>query len=44
MTHGKCSQWFALLIHLNLSVPRLQVKQRKPLGTLQAVEGLLNVG
>ena len=42
--HSKCGQWFALLVHLDLPVSRLQVKQRDPLGLLQAVDGLIDVG
>ena len=41
---SKHGHWFALLIHLNLLVPRLQVKQGEPLGPLQAVEGLIDAG
>ena len=41
--HSKLGQQFGLFIHLNLPVPRLQVKQREPLGPLQAVEGLPSV-
>ena len=40
----ECSQWFSLLIHLDLPVLRLQVKHGEPLGSLQNVEGLIDVG
>ena len=44
MAQCECDQQFALLVHLELPVPRLQVKQGEPLGLLQAVEGLIDAG
>ena len=41
--YGECGQWFDLLIHLNLSVPRLQVKQGEPPGPLQTIKCLIHV-
>ena len=35
--HGKCSQWLAFLVHLDLPVSR-------PLGPLWAAKGLINLG
>ena len=40
----KCSQWLALLITLDLPIPRLQVKWGEPLGPLQALMGLIDPG
>ena len=42
--HSECGQQFALFVHLDLPVSRLQVKQGEPMGPLQAVDGLINVG
>ena len=42
--YSKHTQWLALLIHPDLPEPRLQVELEEPLGSLQTIEGLINVG
>ena len=42
--HSECSQWFTLLVHLNLPIPQLQVEWAELLGSLQGIKCVIYTG